>query len=81
MVSDSDAIVDPGTVMIISLNTPPAYDAVPAPASPNDLALRAETLRIEGFQETEELDALVGNVSWILAAQYHVQEQGKGIED
>lgn len=72
VVSDANAVVYPGAVVIISLDASSTYDAVSAPARSNDLTLRAQTLCIERFQETEKLNALVGDVARIFAAKDNV---------
>ena len=50
MILNSDAIVYPGAMVIVSLNTPPTYNTMPTAASPNNLAFRTKALGVEGFE-------------------------------
>ena len=80
VVAYSHAVIDPWTMMIVSLHAPLAYDAVSAPPSPNYPALRAQTLRIKCLEQTQKLHAFGIYVPWISWAQADVQENSQKIE-
>lgn len=50
MVLDTYAAVDPGTVVVKTLNTTVANVAMASSRGPDDFALRAECRRIESFK-------------------------------
>ena len=50
MILNSDAIVYPGAMVIVSLDTPPTYNTMPTAASPNNLAFRTKALGVKGFE-------------------------------
>ena len=56
VVGPTDAVVDPGTVMVISLDTAIANVTVAALWQSNDLAKRAERLWVKCFHQRDELD-------------------------
>lgn len=59
MVADSNAIVDPGTVVIVAVHAAMADNAVAATSRPDRLALGTQAGAVERLQETHELDVLV----------------------
>ena len=67
VVSDSDAIVDPGTVVVKSLNTVPTDGAVSAATRTNGIAVRAELSALNLFKHVHEVDLIVLKVAWLRA--------------
>jgi len=59
VVVDADAVVDPGAVVVEPLHTPVADIAVARPLRPDHLALWAQMVRIESFDEREEVHLFV----------------------
>lgn len=60
MVFDSDAIVDPRAMMIISFDTLLTNGTVSASSSPDDLALWAEIGRVDVSHELQERSVVHG---------------------
>ena len=74
MVIQSDAIVNPGTVMVETLDTVPADGAMPASHCPNRLTIWAEQVRLDLPEHGSEIYFVILDVAWI-SARYIEQEK------
>lgn len=59
MVLNTNAIVDPGTVVVETLDTPMTHTAVSTPDCPDGEAVRAEMGRIKLLQKPEEFHPII----------------------
>lgn len=65
MISDTNAIVDPWTVVIVPIDTAVADDTVSATRSSYGMAFGAQRGTIKKLQQFHEVNVMVHNISWI----------------
>ena len=65
MVSKANAVVDPRAVMVKSLYAVLADGAVPTPASPDSLTVRAQLAGINVVEQLAKVYILVFQVAWL----------------
>lgn len=55
MVADANTVVDPGAMMVESLNTDIADGTMPGSRGPDDLAVGAQVSRVELLEQVHEV--------------------------
>jgi len=66
MVAQTNAVVDPGTVMVKSLYALVAHSAVPGSRSPDGFAVRTQLRALDGSDQVSKV-YLVLDVTWLRA--------------